>query len=330
MRIAVAGSIATDHLMVFPGRFADQLLEGRLAAVSLSFLADRVEVRRGGVGATIALGLARLGLRPLLVGAAGADFAGYGRWLADAGVDTSGVRVSATLPTARFVRTTDEEQNRIVAFHPGAMSEAHRIDIAEAHRRRRIGLILVGADDPAAMLRHTATAHRLGIPVVADPSRQLAGLDAEEARSLVTGARCLLTDACERALLLERTGWSEQDVLRRVGTWAVTHGAEGVRLLAAGQPPVEVPAVAARRVAGPAGGDGLRAGFLAGLFWGLPPERAAQLGCAVATAVPEFAGTEEYRLVPADLLASVERGYGGEAARELAARLDPATVGAPA
>ncbi|MFJ4342816.1 carbohydrate kinase family protein [Streptomyces sp. NPDC088915] len=323
MRIAVTGSIATDHLMVFPGRFADQLLEGRLAAVSLSFLADRLEVRRGGVGANISFGLARLGLRPLLVGAAGVDFAEYGRWLAGAGVDTSGVRVSDALHTARFVCTTDEEHNQIATFYAGAMSEARHIDLAEAHRRRTLDLVLVGADDPEAMLRHTATAHRLGIPVAADPSQQLARLDAEQVRSLVEGARYLFTNAYESALLMERTGWSEEEVLRRVGTWAVTHGAGGVRLLTVDRPPVPVPAVVPQRVVDPTGGgDGLRAGFLAALSWGLPAERAAQLGCALATVVLESVGTQEYKLLPTDLLASVECAYGVDAARDLAPHLD--------
>ncbi|MFF5569143.1 carbohydrate kinase family protein, partial [Streptomyces sp. NPDC012829] len=47
MRIAVTGSIATDHLMTFPGRFADQLVADQLHTVSLSFLVDNLDVRRG-------------------------------------------------------------------------------------------------------------------------------------------------------------------------------------------------------------------------------------------------------------------------------------------
>ncbi|NJP83087.1 carbohydrate kinase family protein, partial [Streptomyces sp. AA8] len=94
MRIAVTGSIATDHLMVFPGRFADQLITEQLDKVSLSFLVDHLEVRRGGVAANISFGLGRLGLRPVLVGAAGVDFAEYEAWLRAGGVDTGSVRVS--------------------------------------------------------------------------------------------------------------------------------------------------------------------------------------------------------------------------------------------
>ncbi|MFE0806537.1 carbohydrate kinase family protein [Streptomyces sp. NPDC058794] len=317
MRIAVTGSIAVDHLMVFPGRFAEQLITEMVDHVSLSFLADRLEVREGGVAANISFGLGRLGLRPVLVGAAGIDFAAYGDRLREAGVDTGSVRVSETLHTARFVCTTDADQNQIATFYAGAMAEAGRIDLAETHRRTGgLDLVLVGADDPGAMLRHTATAHRLGTPVAADPSQQLARLDSGQTRELVDGARLLFTNEYESALLRERTGWSEQDVLERVGTWLVTRGAGGVSIMTAGAPRKDVPAVPTEMVVDPTGGgDAFRAGFLAGLAGNLPYEGAARLGCALATVVLESVGTQEYKLLPSDLLARISRAYGQEAAR---------------
>ncbi|UUU30203.1 carbohydrate kinase family protein [Streptomyces sp. CA-210063] len=324
MRIAVSGSIATDHLMVFPGRFADQLIEGQLESVSLSFLADRLEIRRGGVGANIAFGLGQLGLRPLLIGAAGVDFAEYERLLDEAGVDTASVRVSESLHTARFVCTTDDDENQIATFYAGAMAEARHIDIAEVHERAGgIDLLLVGADDPDAMLRHTATAHRLAIPVAADPSQQLARLDREQVRALVDGARYLFTNAYESALLQERTGWSEREVRDRVGNWIITHGADGVSLPTAAGGRQTVPAVPTPNVADPTGvGDALRAGFLAGLARGLAPVRAAQLGCALAALVLTSVGTQEYKLLPAELSATIERVYGRAAAQDIEQALE--------
>ncbi|MDQ8706921.1 carbohydrate kinase family protein [Streptomyces sp. LHD-70] len=326
MRIAVTGSIATDHLMVFPGRFADQLIAGQLERVSLSFLADRLEVRRGGVGANIAFGLGLLGVRPALVGAAGLDFAEYGSRLREAGVDTASVRVSESLHTARFVCTTDNDQNQIATFYAGAMAEASRIDLEATHwRTEGLDLVLVGADDPQAMLRHTASAHGLGIPVAADPSQQLARLSGDETRALVEGATWLFTNEYEAALLQERTGWDEEEVLSRVGTWVVTRGADGVSLLAHGAARRDVPAVATDAAADPTGvGDAFRAGFLAGLARQLSHERAAQLGCALATVVLESVGTQEYKLLPADLLARVDRVYGGTAAQDI----EPCLAGA--
>ncbi|HEY7264389.1 MAG TPA: PfkB family carbohydrate kinase, partial [Trebonia sp.] len=131
MRIAVTGSIATDHLLTFPGRFADQLIAGKLERVSLSFLADSLEIRRGGVAANIAYGLGCLGLRPLLVGSVGADFGEYRDWLVAHGVDTSGVRQSAVHHTARFIGTADADLNQIATFYPGAMTEDTLIDLRD-------------------------------------------------------------------------------------------------------------------------------------------------------------------------------------------------------
>ncbi|MFD5655195.1 MULTISPECIES: carbohydrate kinase family protein [unclassified Streptomyces] len=323
MRIAVSGSIAVDHLMVYPGRFREQLISEMVDHVSLSFLADRLDIREGGVAANISFGMGRLGLRPVLVGAAGADFAGYGDRLREAGVDVGSVRVSETLHTARFVCTTDADQNQIATFYAGAMAEAARIDLAEVHLRTGgLDMIVVGADDPGAMVRHTATAHALGVPVAADPSQQLARLDTRQTRDLVDGARLLFTNEYESALLRERTGWSEQEVLDRVGTWIVTRGAEGALIMTADGRRTGVPAVTTDAVVDPTGGgDAFRAGVLAALAWELPLVRAVQLGCAMATLVLECVGTQEYKVLPSELLARVGRTYGSEAAQTLRAGL---------
>ncbi|CAM5435362.1 carbohydrate kinase family protein [Streptomyces tanashiensis] len=312
MRIAVTGSIATDHLMTFPGRFSEQLLADRLDRVSLSFLADNLEVRRGGVAANIAFGLGVLGLRPALVGAVGADFEPYRVWLKDHGVDTDSVRVSASLHTARFVCTTDRDQNQIATFYAGAMAEAREIDLREVVARTgRLELVLVSPDDPEAMLRHTRACRDLGIPFAADPSQQLARLDGAEVRELVDGARFLFTNEYETALLLEKSGWTEGEVLRRVGTWVTTHGEAGVRIRGEGRGPLAVPAVEVPAVVDPTGvGDAFRSGFLAGTLWGVPERCAAQLGCAVAATVLDSVGTQEYRLHRDSLLDRIRTTYG--------------------
>ncbi|MFK0171016.1 carbohydrate kinase family protein [Streptomyces sp. NPDC090306] len=306
--------------MAFPGRFADQLLADRLDGVSLSFLADTLEIRPGGVGANVALGLARLGLSPVLAAAAGRDFAPYGKRLREEGVETGHVRVSDSLHTARFVCTTDTEQNQIATFYTGAMAEARHIRLTEVSAcHGPFGMALVGPDDPRAMVRHTEACVRLGIPFAADPSQQLARLDRSQARTLVTGSRFLFTNAYEAALLRERTGWTRDQVLRRTGAWIVTRGADGVDVNRAGLPPLHVAAVAPDGPAEPTGvGDGLRAGFLAATTWGLPPRDAARLGCALATVVLESVGPQQYVLDPEDLARRLRDTYGPAAARRVA------------
>ncbi|MFD9125162.1 PfkB family carbohydrate kinase [Kitasatospora sp. NPDC059571] len=311
-RIVVSGPIATDHLTTFPGSISDQLLAGRLDHVSLSFLVDDLEVRRGGAGANVAVGLGRLGLRPVLVGAAGADHGPYDVWLRANGVDTAGVLVVPELFTARVLCTTDLRENRIASFYPGATVRAADIRLDEVLARTGpAALVLIGPDDPGAMLRRTAECRVAGIPFAADPSQQLARLDGPQTTALLDGARYLFTNAHERELLLRRTGRDAAAVLGRVGTWITTLGADGVRIERAGRPPVLVPAPSERARADPTGvRDAFRAGFLAGAAWRLPLPTAARVGCLLATLAMESPGAQEYRYERGAFLARLADAYG--------------------
>ncbi|MFF9239055.1 carbohydrate kinase family protein [Streptomyces sp. NPDC014801] len=323
MRIAVTGSIAKDHLMSYPHRFADQLLAERLDRISLSLLTDTLEIRYGGVAANIAFGLGSLGLDPLLVGAAGADFADQEIWLKEHGVDTAGVRISDTLHTARFVCATDTDQNQIGFFYAGAMAEARHIDLPGLLARHGgADLVVISPDDPDAMVRHARECVRLGVPFVADPSQQLARLDRDQARALLDCPRWLFTNEYESLLIQERTGWTEQQVLGRVGTWVTTQGARGSRITRAGRTTTLVPAVTPRQAVDPTGaGDAYRAGFLAALAWDLEPHDAARLGSAVASVVLENRGTQTYALRGNDLLDRLCTAYGAGEVRRLIPRL---------
>nr|WP_210167302.1 carbohydrate kinase family protein [Streptomyces sp. SID4946] len=299
--------------MVYPGRFADQLIKGSLDKVSLSFLADELKIRRGGVAANIAYGLARLGLRPILVGAAGRDFAEYRERLEAAGVDADSVLISRTRHTARFVCTTDADQNQIATFYAGAMSEARELRLAPvAERVGGLDLVVIAPDDPEAMLRHTDECRALGFSFAADPSQQLARLDRRATRRLLAGAEFLLTNEYEAELLKQRSGWTEAQVLSRLGTWITTRGAEGVRIARAGAEPLAVPAVTADRVVDPTGvGDAFRAGFFAGHSRGWPMTHAVRLGCALATEVLGAVGSQEYDVSATELMRRVEPSPAG-------------------
>lgn len=328
MRIAVTGSIATDHLMHFPGRFADQLVADQLHKISLSFLVDELVLRRGGVAPNIAFGMGVLGLSPLLVGAVGSDFADYRSWLERHNVDCSAVHVSEVAHTARFVCTTDLDMCQIASFYAGAMSEARDIELGPiADRNGGLDLVLISANDPDAMVRHTQECRDRGIAFVADPSQQLARMEGPEVRTLVEGAEYLFTNEYERGLLEQKTGWSAADILDRVTYQVTTLGSEGVQIQGRGIDKITV-AVAPERVKiEPTGvGDGFRAGFFAGISWGLPMERAAQIGSVLATLVIETMGTQEYTLEPHDFLIRLAEAYGDEVAADVKPFLIPVAV----
>ena len=319
MRIAVAGSIATDHLFTFEGRFADSLLAGQLSNVSLSFLASDLKIRRGGTGANIAFGMGVLGSKPLLVGAVGKDAAEYLGWLQEHGVDTTHVRVSDTLASARFTCTTDSDQAQIATFFPGAMVEAAQIDLADVGA---VDLVVIAPDDPGAMQRHSASCRERGIAFAADPSQQLTFMDGDAIRGLVEGATYLFSNEYESALIHDKTGWSAEQVLDLVGTRITTHGAKGITISRKGEAVIEVAPAPAREVAEPTGvGDAFRAGFLCAIGWGLSLERAAQVGALVATHVVETIGTQEYTFTPEGFLGRFAEVYGEAAQAEVAPHL---------
>ena len=316
MQIAITGSIATDHLMTFKGRFRDSLVVEQLDKVSLSFLAEDLEVRRGGVAANIAFGMANLGQHPILVGAVGEDFADYRSWLERHGVDCTSVHVSDSKHTARFVCTTDEDMAQIATFYAGAMSEARGIELGPiAQRVGGLDLVVVGANDPEAMLRHTRECRSRGIPFAADPSQQLAFADGATIRQLIDGADYLLTNEYEAALTSQKTGWSPEEIADRVQTRVITRGKDGVTIERRGEPPIEVSAAREVRRADPTGvGDAFRAGFLTGLAADLGLLRAAELGSMLATYVIETVGTQEYTLGKAAFLDRLAQAYGQESA----------------
>ncbi|MBB5869479.1 adenosine kinase [Allocatelliglobosispora scoriae] len=319
MKIAVTGSIATDHLMHFPGRFADQLIADQLDKVSLSFLVDDLVVRRGGVAANIAFGMGQLGLRPLLIGAVGADFADYRSWLERHGVDCDSVHISEVAHTARFVCTTDNDLCQIASFYAGAMSEARNIELGPVNERvDGLDLVVISANDPAAMLRHSTECRERGLPFAADPSQQLARMGGEDVLGLIDGAEFLLTNEYEKSLLETKSGLSDAQVLDRVKIRVTTLGKNGVEITGNGMERLHVPVAREIKAYDPTGvGDGFRAGFFSALSWGLGLERAAQVGALLATLVLETVGTQEYEVRSDLFVKRLSESYGDAAAEEV-------------
>jgi adenosine kinase len=271
------------------------------------------------VGANIAFGLGCLGLTPILVGGVGEDFAVYRSWLERHNVDTESVLVSDVHHTARFVCTTDADHNQIASFYTGAMSDARAIELRPvAERVGRLDLVVIAANDPEAMLRHSDECRLRGYPFAADPSQQLARMGGPDIRLLVDGAAYLFSNEYEAALTEQKTGWSAGDLLERVGVRITTLGSAGARVERLGERPIVVGCPVEKAKVDPTGvGDAFRAGFLATVAWGLGYERAAQVGAMLATYVVETVGTQEYELSQLDFLGRFADAYGMDAAAEI-------------
>lgn len=322
MHVAVTGSIATDHLMTFPGRFADSLVVEQLDKLSLSFLVDDLQIRRGGIAANIAFGLGNLGVRAVLVGAVGADWVEYESWLDRHGVDTSHVWVSEVAHTARFVCTTDRDHAQMASFYAGAMTEARNIELRPiADMVGGLDLVVISPNDPVAMMRHTEECRQRGYPFIADPSQQLAWLEGDQIQRLIDGAAYLFTNAYEASIIEQKTGWSHRDVMDRVGVRVITHGRDGATVESS-DGSIDVPVAPERERLDPTGvGDAFRSGFIAGLAWELGHERCAQLGSLLAAHVIETVGTQEYELRRRPFLDRFATAYGRAAADEVGEHL---------
>ena len=329
MKVAVAGSVGGDHIMSFGGKFTDSLVAGSLSKVSLSFLVDTLQVRRGGCGANISFGMGALGLNPILIAAVGKDWVEYQDWLNRHGVDTSHVLVSQTLHTAAFMVTTDTELNQIASFFPGAMSEARNIELAPIIAKTgKFDLLVISPDDPQAMMAYSQMARDLKIPVAADPSQQLARMDGKEIAQLIDGAKYLFLNEYELALAIQKTGWTDRQLFDRVQVRIVTLGSKGAQIEEHGKESIYVGVPKEKAKLDPTGvGDNFRSGFISGLAWGLGHERCGQLGSMLATYCIETTGTQEYHFTKDEFLSRFEVAYGKVAADEVKPHLNVRLVG---
>jgi adenosine kinase len=291
MKIVVTGSIAFDYLMSFPGRFTEQLLPDHIDRLSLSFLVDSMDKRRGGCAPNIAYTLALLGERPVLMATAGEDFGEYREWLEAAGVDTSRVKQIAGKFTASFFCSTDRNNNQIASFYTGAMADAGALSFRSV---RDCGLAIIAPNDPGAMLQYADECRTLGIAYIFDPGQQCARLSGDELKEGVIGASIVICNDYEFELLKQKTGMGESDLLKHGDALIITRGEHG-SLVVTADGRRDVPAVAPRRIVDPTGvGDAFRGGLMKGIALGLSYDVSARLGSVAATYVLEHLGGQSH------------------------------------
>ncbi|MEX2660823.1 MAG: carbohydrate kinase family protein [Vicinamibacterales bacterium] len=291
MSIIVTGSIAYDYLMSFPGKFTEHFLPEHMNRVSLSFLVDTMDKRRGGCAPNIAYTLALLGQRPRLMGTAGQDFGEYRQWLEAAGIDTSLVHLVEGKFTASFFCSTDTESNQIASFYTGAMAHAAELSFRTAPEAR---LAIISPNDPAAMVQYAEECRTLDIPFIWDPGQQCARMSGEELAAGLAGAAIVICNDYEFELIRQKTGLDEAGVLSRAGALVVTRGEHGCTILH-GDSAIDVPAVTPHRIVDPTGvGDAFRGGFLKGMAEKAPYEVCARLGSVAATYALEHLGGQSH------------------------------------
>jgi len=311
MKIIVTGSIAYDYLMSFPGKFTEHFLPEHMHRVSLSFLVDSMDKRRGGCAPNIAYTLALLGERPFLMATAGQDFGDYRVFLDAAGIDTSLVKQVSDKFTASFFCSTDTENNQIASFYTGAMSDAGQLSFRGVKDAK---LAIISPNDPGAMVSYAEECRTLKIPYIYDPGQQCARMSGDELKDGVVGAYIVICNDYEFELLRQKTGMGEKEVLENAGTLIVTKGEKGSSVITkAGQ--VDVPAVEPYKVVDPTGvGDAFRGGLMKGIALGLSHDLAARIGSVAATYALEHLGGTSHSYTWDEFTKRYEQHFGSLAA----------------
>ena len=310
MNIVITGSIAYDYLMTFPGSFTDHILPDQLERISLSFLVDGMERRRGGCAPNVAYTLALLGERPHLMATAGQDFTDYGAWLTAAGVDTSLVKVIGNKFTASFFCSTDEANNQIASFYTGAMANAGELSFRTVEGLAQDGLVIISPNDPEAMVQYAEECSTMGIKYIWDPGQQCARMDGAQLKDGIVGAHIVICNDYEFELIRQKTGMQEADVLAVASMLIITRGEHGSTVITRDSR-IDVPAVPPDRIVDPTGvGDAFRGGLMKGLASGRSLEVSAKMGSVAATWALEHLGGTSHAYTWPEFVQRYETHFG--------------------
>jgi len=318
MKIILSGSIAVDRILHFSGHFKDQIKPEKLDVLSVSILLDQLLDTRGGIAANIAYGLALLGEKPVLYGSVGQNSRSYMEDLAKLGVETNYVHYS-TVPTASFTVMTDQADCQIGGFFPGAMSDAQSLDfhefgeskLAESVDHENENFIVISPHDPAQMARQVSICTEQKLRLFYDVGQQATNISGTDIQAGIEAAELLIVNEYEMAVLVEKTGWTQAQILEKVTVCVVTLGEKGSYLYQGlNKEQTAIPALKVTQVVDPTGaGDAFRAGFLYGYARDLELQTCVQLGSTLAASAIEHQGTQTYTVALEQLLARCRQSY---------------------
>jgi adenosine kinase len=296
--------------MSFPGKFTEHLLPEHMHRLSLSFLVDTMDKRRGGCAPNIAYTLALLGEKPLLMATAGQDFGDYGAWLKAAGIDTSLVKVVDGKFCASFFCSTDDHNNQIASFYTGAMANAAELSFRTVAGLSNDALVIISPNDPGAMVQYAEECSTLGVKYIWDPGQQCARMDGSQLADGVKGAYMVVLNDYEFELLRQKTGMGQNEILNEATLLVITRGEHGCSVITA-DGAIDVPAVTPERIEDPTGvGDAFRGGFMKGLAMAVPYEVCARMGSVAATYALEHLGGTSHAYTWKEFTARYERHFG--------------------
>jgi len=309
MKIVVTGSIAFDYLMTFNGEFSKYLLAEKLDSISVSFLVETLNKRRGGCAANIAYNLALLKENPILFGTAGIDFEEYKTDLENLGVDTSYVRMFSDSYTSSFFANSDRKGNQIASFYMGAMKYAKELSLEE-FKDSNSTMIIISPNDPEAMVQYISQCKQFGINYIFDPGQQIVQLEGNQLIEGMVGATILILNDYEFEMFKQKTAKAEGEILSHVENVVVTRGDKGADIYTNGKE-IHIPVAKIKKYQDPTGvGDAFRAGFLKGISCNLSWEEAGRLGSLAAAYVLEADGPQSHVFSQKEFLKRYNDNFG--------------------
>lgn len=293
----ICGSIAFDTIMVFGDRFRNHILPDKIHMLNVSFLVPQMRREFGGCAGNIAYNLKLLGDVGYPMATVGRDFGMYADWMKKTGVPADYVKLIESEHTAQAFITTDQDNNQITAFHPGAMQLSHLNEVASA---KDISIGIVAPDGRDGMIQHADGFAKAGIPFIFDPGQGLPMYDGKDLKRFVEQATWVAVNDYEWQMIQQKTGWSESDVTQQVEALIVTRGAEGSVIHTKGGP-ITIPCAKPKAVVDPTGcGDAYRAGLIHGLLHGLDWPTTGRIASLMGAIKIETLGTQNHKFTPAE------------------------------
>ncbi len=321
--IIVTGSLAFDYIMDYQGVFSDHIMPDKIHQINLSFLLTTLKKQNGGTAGNIAYNLSLLKTDVSVFSTAGNDFAEYGKFLQDAGVDTSNIAIIKDKKTASAFIMTDRKDNQITGFYPGAMSDSTNYSLQDL--KQKPDLAVIAPNDPKAMVKFTAECQKSNTPYMLDPGMQLPVLGSSDLKNMISGAAILIGNDYEISLLKEKISLEETELINQVKILITTLGAEGSIIQLKDNTPrrsqsppsrwkkIKVQAIKPNKVVDPTGaGDAYRAGFLAGWIKGLDLQVCGQMGSVAACYAVEKYGTTSHKFTVQEFIERYKENFGEE------------------
>ena len=292
MNIFVSGSLAYDRIMDFQGRFSDHILPEKIHVLNVSFTVNSLKEKFGGTAGNIAYGLSLLGEKPLILATIGRDYHPYFDWLTKNHISHDGIRIIEQELTAGAYITTDQADNQITGFNPGAMKFASSFDFSKINSRESIAIVAPGNLED--MMNYSAMYKSKGIDYIFDPGQSLPMWDSLDLAKCIDGSKILISNDYELELIISKTGLDQKKLLQRTNTIITTLGEFGSRVCTRDYE-IDIPAAKPKEVVDPTGaGDAYRAGLIKGLVQNIDIKKSAEMGSVCASFAVECYGTQGY------------------------------------